>query len=388
MKIQKNRISYKSVLLLIATILTVVPIFDTGFDTYGATTNLSLEEIQDRLVRVKQQMGSLESASYGMTPITAEAINEGTYDIEVKSNSPFFKIMRCKLIAEGGSLQVRMTTSSQSYKYIYLGTAAQAERAQDSDLLRYEEDGDYSVYTFSIPALNQEVNCAAFSKKKKMWYDRKLVFLAASLPEDALKFQLPDYDLIDVALRAYNPLNDRNLPENQGQGGSGSGTASTAGFGQQDQPQGAERAVKVPKKDGEYSIEVSIAGGSGRATINSPTLLTIKDGKAYATITWSSPYYDYMIVDEDNYYNQTKDGGNSSFVIPVLTMDGEMPVIADTTAMGDPVEIEYVLTFYSETIDSKGRIPQEAAKKVLSVAAVIIVTGGILNHLVKKRRAK
>ena len=369
-------------------ILAILPAFDTGFDTYGATTNLSLEEIQDRLVRVKQQMGSLESASYGMTPIMAEAINPGTYDIEVKSNSPFFKIMKCKIIAEGGSLQVQMTTSSQSYKYIYLGTAAQAERAQDSDFLRYEEDGDYSVYTFSIPALNQEVNCAAFSKKKKMWYDRKLVFLAASLPEEALKFQLPDYDLIDVALRAYNPLNDRNLPENQGQGGSGSGTASTAGFGQQDQPQGAERAIKVPKEDGEYSIEVSIAGGSGRATINSPTLLTIKDGKAYATITWSSPYYDYMIVDEDNYYNQTKDGGNSSFVIPVLTMDGEMPVIADTTAMGDPVEIEYVLTFYSETIDSKGKIPQEAAKKVLSVAAVIIVTGGILNHLVKKRRAK
>ena len=54
--------------------------------------------------------------------------------------------------------------------------------------------------------------------------------------------------------------------------------------------------------------------------------------------------------------------------------------------MGDPVEIEYTLNFYSETIGEKGQIPQEAAKKVLMIAAVLIVAGGILNHFVKKRR--
>lgn len=63
-----------------------------------------------------------------------------------------------------------------------------------------------------------------------------------------------------------------------------------------------------------------------------------------------------------------------------------MPIIADTTAMGEPVEIEYTLTFYSESVGSKGQIPQEAAKKVLSIAVVIIVVGGILNHFVKKKR--
>ena len=55
--------------------------------------------------------------------------------------------------------------------------------------------------------------------------------------------------------------------------------------------------------------------------------------------------------------------------------------------MGDPVEIHYELTFYEESIGEKGQIPQEAAKKVLMIAAAIIVLGGILNYFVKKKRA-
>ena len=113
---------------------------------------------------------------------------------------------------------------------------------------------------------------------------------------------------------------------------------------------------------------------------------TLKDGYAYARLLWSSSYYDYMIVDEVRYDNQTDDGSNSTFVIPILAMDEEIPVIADTTAMGDPVEIDYNLTFYSNTVDDKDAIPQEAAVKVLILALIIIAVGGVLNYVLKKRR--
>ena len=53
---------------------------------------------------------------------------------------------------------------------------------------------------------------------------------------------------------------------------------------------------------------------------------------------------------------------------------------------GDPVEIDYTLTFYRESIADKGRIPQEAAKKVLAISAAIIAVGAVLNHFVKRRR--
>ena len=67
-------------------------------------------------------------------------------------------------------------------------------------------------------------------------------------------------------------------------------------------------------------------------------------------------------------------------------MDEEIPVVADTTAMGDPVEIDYNLTFYSNTVDDKDAIPQEAAVKVLILALIIIAVGGVLNYVLKKRR--
>ena len=143
--------------------------------------------------------------------------------------------------------------------------------------------------------------------------------------------------------------------------------------------------MSVDKADGEYSIQVDLEGGSGKASVTSPTILTVEDGKAYAQIQWSSSNYDYMIVDGEKYLPTNEEGMNSVFEIPVLFMDEAMPVIADTTAMGAPHEIDYNLTFYSDSIGSKSQLPQEAAKRVVAVAMVIIVGGGILNYFVNKR---
>ena len=146
-----------------------------------------------------------------------------------------------------------------------------------------------------------------------------------------------------------------------------------------------ENGIETDLEDGEYSIQVDLEGGSGKASVTSPTILTVEDGKAYAQIQWSSSNYDYMIVDGEKYLPTNEEGMNSVFEIPVLSMDEAMPVIADTTAMGAPHEIDYNLTFYSDSIGSKSQLPQEAAKRVVAVAMVIIVGGGILNYFVNKR---
>ena len=144
-------------------------------------------------------------------------------------------------------------------------------------------------------------------------------------------------------------------------------------------------AFTLDKEDGEYSIQVDLEGGSGKASVTSPTLITVQDGAVTAHIQWSSSNYDYMIVDGEKYLPGKEEGGNSEFEIPVLAMDEAMPVIADTTAMGTPHEINYTLTFYSDSIGSKSQMPQEAAKRVVAVALVIIIGGGILNYFVNKR---
>ena len=176
---------------------------------------------------------------------------------------------------------------------------------------------------------------------------------------------------------------------------------------------GGENAVKTDLEDGEYSIQVELEGGSGKASVSSPTLMLVKEGKMYADgengrlqaessvssttlmlvkegkmyarLQWSSSNYDYMIVDGEKYLNESEEGRNSVFTVPVTALDDKMEVIADTLAMGAPHEIDYTLTFYEASIGSKGQLPQEAAKRVVAVALVIIIGGGILNYFVNKR---
>ena len=102
------------------------------------------------------------------------------------------------------------------------------------------------------------------------------------------------------------------------------------------------------KEPSEYTIEVALSGGSGRASIESPTKI-VRDGDVYvATITWSSSSYDKMTVYGTD-YAPVNDGGNSSFEIPV-TLDEDMEVSAETVAMSTPHTIDYTLHFDSSTM--------------------------------------
>ena len=97
--------------------------------------------------------------------------------------------------------------------------------------------------------------------------------------------------------------------------------------------------------DGSYWIQVSMTGGSGRASISSPTGFYVKDGQATADIHWSSASYDYMKLDGVRYNAFTDAAGHSAMTIPVSTLDTAIPVLADTTAISKPYEIEYQLSF-------------------------------------------
>ena len=97
--------------------------------------------------------------------------------------------------------------------------------------------------------------------------------------------------------------------------------------------------------DGSYWIRVSMTGGSGRASISSPTGFYVKDGQATADIHWSSASYDYMKLDGVRYNAFTDAAGHSAMTISVSTLDTAIPVLADTTAMSKPYEIEYQLSF-------------------------------------------
>ena len=323
----------------------------------------------DRLAKARQSIRDRKLGSYGMVPIYGRDIEDGTYEVKVASTSAFFKIISAELTVEGGEMTANITIGSHSYLYVYMGTAGQAGGAPGEDWIPGDEGQRFTVFTIPVPALNAPFECAAYSRNRRMWYDRQLLIDASELPAEALAFELPDYALAERAINAFEADGEPALEEEEA-------AANRA----------SPEPVSLTRSDGEYSIEVNLAGGSGRANVSSPTLLIVREGKAWARLLWSSPYYDYMVIGDTVYDNLTTDGGNSTFEIPITAMDEPMAVIADTTAMGDPVEIEYMLTFYAESIGDRSQIPQEAAKKVLAISLAIIVLGAVLNHFVKKKR--
>ena len=355
---------------------------------------------------------------YGMTPISGSDVNDGTYDIDVDVSSQFFRIDSCKLTVNDGKMTAAIQLDTFSYSLIYNGTGKEAAKADASDYIEITEDKEgYASFTIPVDALDKQISIASFSTRKNKWYDRTILFDATSLPASSLHVTLPDFDAIEDGLKAIGYDTDkldaasdlakakRDTSETAGSsseststdkepsadvpadtGESLSSVSASSAASQLDAPAESGNAVAVDRKDGEYSIEVNMTGGSGRASVTSPTLLIIRNGKAYAKLYWSSTYYDYMIVDGVKYQNNTRDGGTSTFIIPITSMDAPVPVIADTTAMGDPVEISYQLTFYADTIGSRNLVPQIATRRVLIVALFIILAGAVLSFLTRKTR--
>ena len=134
-------------------------------------------------------------------------------------------------------------------------------------------------------------------------------------------------------------------------------------------------------RDGQYTIEVALSGGSGRASVSSPAEVTLANGKMTARIIWSSPNYDLMLVDGEKYLPLNKEG-NSTFEIPVAALDQEIAVSAETTAMSQPHMIDYTLRFDSATLRAAdGGVAWIIAGAIVLVAVAVAV-------ILRKRREK
>ncbi len=257
----------------------------------------------DSRIAAASEMAAVESVVEDwMVPVTVDSLVEGTYPVTVASSSSMFSIVSAELTVNGDHMYAALKMKGTGYQYLFMGTPEEAVGAGEKEYLPFAENADGS-HTFTIPvvALDQGFDCAAFSKRKEKWYARTLVARSDSLPASAFK------------------------------------------------KEALTTAVDLGLSDGTYTIDVSLSGGSGRASLKSPASLRIEGDSAVATIVWSSSNYDYMIVDGQKYEPVSVENG-AVFEIPVVCFDRPMRVIGDTTAMSKPYEIEYVLVFASETI--------------------------------------
>ena len=230
------------------------------------------------------------------------ALPDGVYTAEFDTDSSMFHANEAcdgkgTLTVENGQMTFHVSLASTHIVNLYLGKASDAADHEadwlqpTTDTVTYSDGTSEEVYGFDIPvsAVDADFDLAILGTKGK-WYDH----------------------VVSV----------RNAVQQ-------AGTAAPA--------------------DGTYTCEVTLEGGSGRATVESPAALTVADGKMTATIVWSSPNYDYMLVDGEKYL-PTNTEGNSTFEIPVAALDTSLDVTADTVAMSTPHEIEYTLTFDSASL--------------------------------------
>ena len=248
---------------------------------------------------------SSEAASSVASSAASEntaALPDGVYTADFDTDSSMFHANEAcngkgTLTVENGQMTFHVSLASTHIVNLYLGKAADAAaNASDwlqptTDTVTYSDGTSEEVYGFDIPvsAVDADFDLAILGTKGK-WYDH----------------------VVSV----------RNAVQQ-------AGTAAPA--------------------DGTYTCDVTLEGGSGRATVESPAALTVADGKMTAAIVWSSPNYDYMLVDGEKYLPTNTDG-NSIFEIPVAALDTALDVTADTVAMSTPHEIEYTLTFDSASL--------------------------------------
>lgn len=245
---------------------------------------------------------SSAAASAAVSEMAAEStasLPDGVYTAEFDTDSSMFHANEAcnglgTLTVENGKMTFHVSLASKKIVNLYVGMAADAEDHKTdwllptTDTVTYSDGTSDEVYGYDIPvaAVDEDFQLAILGTKGK-WYDHT------------------------VSVRNAQPK--------------------------------ADTAAETPA-DGEYTAAVVLEGGSGRATVESPAALTVADGKMTAVIVWSSPNYDYMIVDGEKYL-PTNTEGNSTFEIPISALGTPLAVTADTVAMSTPHEIEYTLTF-------------------------------------------
>ena len=182
-------------------------------------------------------------------PAPAAPLEDGVYYAVFRSDSTMFHINEAYgnkgiLTVKDGKMTIHITLVSKSIINLYPGTADQAKEKDavliepTLDKVTYDDGYTDEVYGFDVPVpYLDEQFDCALLGSKDKWYDHKVTV------SDPVPYV----------------------------------------------------------EDGEYTAEVTLTGGSGKASVSSPATIYIKNGQISAQIIWSSPNYEYMTVDGVRY---------------------------------------------------------------------------------------
>ena len=270
------------------------------------TENSTDNVVEDNNADISSDHSGEENAEDTENDVKTECeLEDGVYLADFDTDGSMFHVNEAKegkgtLTVKDGKMTIHVTLPSKNTVNLFYGLAEDAQKEgavliePTIDEVTYSDGTTEEVHGFDIPVpyLNDEFDCALIGTKGK-WYDHKV--------------------------SVSNPVLADGTPDVTGE------------------------VTEAFEAAGE-TVNVTLEGGTGKATIDSPALVKEIDGQKYLVVAWTSPNYDYMIVNGEKYLPVNTEG-NSVFEIPVDSFDKPLDVIADTVAMSKPHEIEYTIHF-------------------------------------------
>ena len=94
---------------------------------------------ENKTVADQSDMAAPQEIEEG-TPVYADVLNDGTYDITVESSSSMFNIESCQLTVADGKMTAAMTMGGTGYLYVFPGTGEEAAAASEEQYISFEEN--------------------------------------------------------------------------------------------------------------------------------------------------------------------------------------------------------------------------------------------------------
>lgn len=278
-------------------------------DATSAESTVAAQESTAAQTESAEAIAGTTEAAATETAQNEAQLPDGVYTAEFSTDSSMFHVSEAcdgkgTLMVKDGVMTIHISLGSKKILNLYPGLAEDAAKdgavllEPTTDTVTYSDGMTEEVYGFDVPVpvIGEEFDLALIGTKGK-WYDHKV-----KVSDPVAEGAADTFDLSAV-------------------------------------------------EDGSYTIELTMEGGSGRASIQSPAQLAIADGAAMAILEWSSPNYDYMLVNGEKYLPVNTEG-NSVFEVPVEALDAPLTMIGDTVAMSTPHEVEYTVTFHSDTLQN------------------------------------
>ena len=269
-------------------------------------------------------------------------LKDGTYKVKATTDRKMFYLYPKKknpattiLVKKNGKMTATITLTGSGYDYVYMGTPKQAKKAGKKKWIKYKKVNGY--YTFKIPvsALDKKLPITPHSSKYEKDGDPST---DPWRPNKWIKFYSSGAKKVKdgTTIKTKGKANNRNSGNNQKQNNwADDGKKGTSAVNN-----------STSLKDGTYKPDkFRWSGGSGRLSYIRCTKITVRGGKAYATIEFGSSKYDSLRASGHTY--SRSGGGNAKFTIPVK-LNANNTIVGRTTAMSQPHWVRYSIYIYKK----------------------------------------